>query len=44
MSVNDYVLAVDIGGTSIKMGVVSNCDIIDTNTIRNSFKGHFEDM
>ena len=44
MNNNDYVLAVDIGGTSIKMGVVNNSEIIDSATIRNSFKGHFDDL
>lgn len=44
MSNNNYILAVDIGGTSIKIGVVNKSEVIDSTTIRNSFKGHFDDL
>ena len=35
----DYVLAVDIGGTSIKIGVVLLDQVIESTSIRNTFKG-----
>ena len=36
----DYVLAVDIGGTSIKIGVVLLDQVIESTSIRNTFKGN----
>ena len=38
----EYVLGIDIGGTSIKIGVVSNCNVIESASIRNVFKGNFD--
>ena len=44
MSYENYVLAVDIGGTTIKMGVVNKSEVIDITSIRNSFKGNFNEL
>ena len=35
----ENVLAVDIGGTSIKLGVVNNDKVLESTSIRNTFKG-----
>ena len=42
MNNNHNVLAIDIGGTSIKIGVVRKNEVIDSASIRNSFKGNFK--
>lgn len=35
----DNILSIDIGGTSIKIGVVNGCEVIENTSIRNIFKG-----
>ena len=40
----EYVLAVDIGGTSIKIGVVLLDKVIESTSIRNTFKGKPETL
>ena len=37
-----YVLGIDIGGTSVKIGVISGSHLIESFTIRNNFKGKSE--
>lgn len=36
---NEYILAIDIGGTSIKIGVVKQDNVIENTSTRNVFKG-----
>ena len=38
MSYENYVLAVDIGGTTIKMGVVNKSEVIDSTSINKVIK------
>ena len=42
MCSNVNILAVDIGGTSVKMGVVSDGKVLENTSIRNVFKGKSE--
>ena len=35
----DYILSIDIGGTSIKIGVVNGCEVVENTSLRNIFKG-----
>ena len=44
MNNDNKVLCIDIGGTSIKIGIVSKNSIIESASIRNSFKGNFEQL
>lgn len=39
MEEKEYVLAIDIGGTSIKIGVVEQANVIESTSMRNVFKG-----
>ena len=38
----EYVLGIDIGGTSIKIGVVYENEVIESTSMRNLFKGKSE--
>lgn len=42
MNNEDKILCIDIGGTSIKIGVVYKDNIIESASVRNSFKGNFD--
>jgi glucokinase len=44
MSSNVNILAVDIGGTSVKMGVVSAGRVLENTSIRNVFKGKSDQL
>ena len=44
MSSNVNILAVDIGGTSVKMGVVSDGRVLENTSIRNVFKGKSDQL
>lgn len=39
MEEKEYVLGIDIGGTSIKIGVVNADQILESTSVRNTFKG-----
>lgn len=40
MNESNYILGVDIGGTSVKIGVVKNGEVFESTSIRNLFKGN----
>lgn len=44
MAEKEKILAIDIGGTSIKIGVIYEQDVIESTSIRNTFKGKCEDL
>ena len=44
MEKHEYILGIDIGGTSIKIGVVKEGKVIESYSIRNIYKGHFNNL
>lgn len=44
MEKQEYILGIDIGGTSIKIGVVSKGNVIESYSVRNIYKGHFNNL
>lgn len=41
---NEYILGIDIGGTSVKIGAIYQGRVVESESIRNSFKGNFESL
>lgn len=39
MEGKEYILAIDVGGTSVKIGVIESSNVIENTSIRNVFKG-----
>ncbi len=44
MEAHEFILGIDIGGTSIKIGVVSGYHVLENTSIRNTFKGKSETL
>lgn len=44
MDIREFILGIDIGGTSIKIGVVNGCHVLENTSIRNTFKGKNETL
>lgn len=44
MENNEYILGIDIGGTSVKIGVVNNGIVLESTSTRNVFKGKSDEL